>query len=83
MDGILADTEELEIPGNLLHLLDELGARLDLAGADDAATVRENIALLVADAQPATPVRGLRIAARGSDMFTDEAFEIIRGKLLK
>lgn len=81
VDELLADTEDLDIPGELLHLLDNIGSRLDLNGTFKAAAVRDNIALLVADAQPQLPVRGLRIAARDTDVFTDEAFEIIRDEV--
>lgn len=81
VDGFLEERDDLHISGDLLHLLDELGARIDLNGTDDSATVGGNLALLVADAQPSAPVRGLRIATRSSDMFTQEAFEIIRGRV--
>lgn len=81
VDGFLEERDDLDIPGDLLHLLDELGARIDLNGTDIAATVRSNLALVVADAHPAAPVRGLKIATRLSDMFTKDAFEIIRGRI--
>ncbi|KAG6448639.1 hypothetical protein O3G_MSEX005616 [Manduca sexta] len=78
VDELLADTEDLEIPGQLLHLLDDIGARMDLAGSTDVAAVRENIALLVADARAQMPVKGLRISTRETDVFTENAFEIMR-----
>ncbi|KAJ0180252.1 hypothetical protein K1T71_003656 [Dendrolimus kikuchii] len=78
VDELLAVTDDLEIPGELLHLLDNIGARIDLNGSEEATAVRENIALLIADAQPQMPVKGLRIATRETDVFSDGAFEIIR-----
>lgn len=76
------DTEDLDIPSHLLHLLDKLGSRLDLAGASEGSQVRENLALVVADVDPAVPVRGLKIAARENDSFVSDAFEIIRGNYI-
>ncbi|XP_021188434.3 uncharacterized protein LOC110374861 isoform X1 [Helicoverpa armigera] len=78
VDELLAENVDLNIPGELLHLLDGIGSRLDLDGSENATTVRDNIALLVTNAEPDQPVRGLRIAARDQDVFTDDAFEIIR-----
>lgn len=80
VDNILV-FEELDIPGNLLHLLDDIGARINLNGSNDTMTVRDNIALVVADAQPNMPVKGLFVAARPvSDLFTNDTFTIVRGK---
>uniref|UniRef100_A0A2A4JGD6 G-protein coupled receptors family 2 profile 2 domain-containing protein n=1 Tax=Heliothis virescens TaxID=7102 RepID=A0A2A4JGD6_HELVI len=78
VDELLAENVDLNIPGELLHLLDGIGSRLDLDGSENATTVRDNIALLVTNAQPDQPVKGLKIAAREKDVFTDDAFEIIR-----
>lgn len=79
MDTLLKTEDNMEIPGKLLHLLDELGSRINLNGSQVASAVRSNIAMLLADAQPDSPIRGLRIAARDDDLFTDESFEIITG----
>ncbi|XP_064071783.1 uncharacterized protein LOC113404752 isoform X1 [Vanessa tameamea] len=77
VDDILQVHDTLEIPGQLLHLLDRLGSAIELNGSRSAAAVRGNIALLMADANPGHPVRGLKIANRDTDVFTDDAFEII------
>ncbi|XP_047527962.1 uncharacterized protein LOC125064781 isoform X2 [Vanessa atalanta] len=77
VDDILQVHDSLEIPGQLLHLLDRLGSAIELNGSRSAAAVRGNIALLMADANPGHPVRGLKIATRDTDVFTDDAFEII------
>uniref|UniRef100_A0A1E1WIF6 G-protein coupled receptors family 2 profile 2 domain-containing protein n=1 Tax=Pectinophora gossypiella TaxID=13191 RepID=A0A1E1WIF6_PECGO len=77
VDILLETEEDLEIPGQLLHLLDELGGRIDLNGSHKATTIRPNIAMVLANAEPETPVRGLRIAARDDEAFTDDAFELI------
>lgn len=63
-------------------MLDNIGGRIDLNGSEEVTTVRENIALLVAEGQPELPIKGLRIATRDTDVFTDGAFEIIRGIFL-
>ncbi|XP_075969098.1 uncharacterized protein LOC142972144 isoform X2 [Anticarsia gemmatalis] len=79
VDELLSENVSLEIPTHLLRLLDKVGDRLDLNGSDNVQTVRNNVALLVANAEPGLPVNGLRIAASGpDDVFTDNAFEIIR-----
>ncbi|XP_046964496.1 uncharacterized protein LOC124533333 isoform X2 [Vanessa cardui] len=77
VDDILQVHDSLEIPGQLLHLLDQLGSAIELNGSSSAAAVRGNIALLMADAKPGHPVRGLKIATRDTDVFTTDAFEII------
>ncbi|CAH0406742.1 unnamed protein product [Chilo suppressalis] len=71
------DEAQLAIPGRLLHLLDELGARVELGGAHTAITVRRNVAMLLADSAPARPVRGLRVATRSADDFAEESFQFI------
>ncbi|XP_050344930.1 uncharacterized protein LOC126769941 isoform X2 [Nymphalis io] len=76
VDNILQVHDSLEIPGQLLHLLDQLGSAIELNGSSSAAAVRGNIAMLMADATPNQPVRGLKIATRDTDVFTDDAFEI-------
>lgn len=77
---MLEENLDLNIPGQLLHLLDGIGSRLELGGSENATTIRNNIALLVSDAVPEMPVKGLRIAARDNDSFYEGAFEILRGK---
>ncbi|XP_047988378.1 adhesion G-protein coupled receptor G2-like isoform X1 [Leguminivora glycinivorella] len=79
VDALLSIEDELEIPGQLLHLVDELAARVNLNGSHQARAIAENIAMLMADADPENPVRGLRIAAQGSgnEVFSSDAFEII------
>ncbi|XP_052749724.1 adhesion G-protein coupled receptor G2-like isoform X2 [Galleria mellonella] len=63
------------IPGRLLNLLDDLGSRVYLNGSRTGATIRKNIALLVADAAPENPVRGFRLAnSSGTNDFTDFQF---------
>lgn len=59
--------------------MDGIGTRLDLAGSENATSIRGNIALVVAQADAKLPVKGLRIATRDSDNFTADTFEIIRG----
>ncbi|CAH0702067.1 unnamed protein product [Spodoptera exigua] len=81
VDELLAENLELNIPGELLHLLDGIGTRLDLAGSVNATTIRDNIALVVAQADSEQPVKGLRIAARETDNFTSDTFEIIRDRV--
>ncbi|XP_026742549.1 uncharacterized protein LOC113504459 isoform X2 [Trichoplusia ni] len=78
VDGLLEENLDLNIPGQLLHLLDGIGSRLELGGSENATTIRNNIALLVSDAVPEMPVKGLRIAARDNDSFYEGAFEILR-----
>ncbi|KAJ2952471.1 hypothetical protein O0L34_g6782 [Tuta absoluta] len=77
VDGLLNLDDGLDIPGEFLHLLDELGSRVNLNGSGQAKAVRSNIALVLADSAPETPVRGLRIAATDQEIFTQGAFEII------
>lgn len=71
---------DLEIPGRLLRLLDQIGNNLKLNGKNYTSEVGSNVALLVADSNPSFPVSGLRIATRYNDSFTAEAFEIMNGK---
>ncbi|XP_063531353.1 uncharacterized protein LOC134742253 isoform X2 [Cydia strobilella] len=79
VDALLDIEDELEIPGELLHLVDALAARVDLNGSHQAQAVANNIAMLMADSSPESPVKGLRIAAQGSadKVFSADAFEII------
>ncbi|XP_073944483.1 uncharacterized protein isoform X2 [Choristoneura fumiferana] len=78
VDELFDLEDDLEIPGELLHLIDQLAARADLNGSGTAQAVANNIAMLMADASPQSPVRGLRIAAQGNDdVFSGDAFEII------
>lgn len=79
VDALLDIEDELEIPGQLLHLVDELAARVNLNGAHQAQAIANNIAMLMADASPESPVKGLRIAAQstGGEVFSADAFEII------
>ncbi|XP_035436335.2 uncharacterized protein LOC118266856 isoform X3 [Spodoptera frugiperda] len=81
VDELLAENLDLNIPGELLHLLDGIGTRLDLAGSENATSIRGNIALVVAQADAKQPVKGLRIATRDSDNFTADTFEIIRDRM--
>lgn len=80
MNSILEDTDDLAIPGRLLHMLDTLGTTIQLNGSHAATTVRNNIALVMADAEPNNPVRGIRIATRTDDAFVDDAFQLITGE---
>ncbi|XP_063619930.1 adhesion G-protein coupled receptor G6-like isoform X2 [Cydia splendana] len=79
VDALLDMEDELEIPGQLLHLVDELAARVDLNGSHQAQAIANNIAMLMADSSPESPVKGLRIAAQGTggEVFSADAFEII------
>ncbi|CAH2238632.1 jg5378 [Pararge aegeria aegeria] len=81
VDDLFELHDSLEIPGRLLHLLDNLGSAIELNGSRSATAVRNNIALLLADAEPSHPVRGMKIATRDNDAFTDDAFEIISGEV--
>ncbi|VVC98624.1 unnamed protein product [Leptidea sinapis] len=81
VDEVLEERDDLEIPGRLLHLLDQLGATVQLEDAGVASAVRGNIALVMAAAGPDHRVRGLRIAARDTDLFTDDAFGLISDDL--
>ncbi|XP_069365596.1 uncharacterized protein [Maniola hyperantus] len=81
VDELFEHHDSLEIPGRLLHLLDNLGSAIELNGSRSVTTVRNNIAMLLADAEPSHPVRGMKIAARDNDVFTDGAFEIISGEV--
>ncbi|XP_050665186.1 uncharacterized protein LOC126965591 [Leptidea sinapis] len=81
VDEVLEERDDLEIPGRLLHLLDQLGATVQLEDAGVASAVRGNIALVMAAAGPDHRVRGLRIAARDTDIFTDDAFGLISDDL--
>ncbi|CAG9585850.1 unnamed protein product [Danaus chrysippus] len=81
IDNILESRGSLEIPSQFLHLLDTLGTTVNLNGSQTATAVRNNIALVLADAEPSHPVRGMKIAARDSDIFTDDAFQIFNGDL--
>ncbi|XP_072943816.1 uncharacterized protein [Epargyreus clarus] len=74
----ILEERELEIPGRLLHLLDQLGSAVELHGAHTAAAVASNVALLVGDAAPDAPIQGIRIANRDNDEFTNDTFEIMR-----
>lgn len=80
VDSLLSKNMSLEIPSQLLHLLDELGARVDLNGSE-AQRVGDNLALLIATADYGNPVHGLRIVARDSNTFSDDDFEIIRDQV--
>ncbi|CAK1552668.1 unnamed protein product [Leptosia nina] len=77
VDNLLEDTDSLEIPSQLLHMLDKLGSTIQLNGSHVASAVRSNIALVMADAEPEYPVRGIRIAARSDDVFVPDAFQVI------
>lgn len=63
----------------MLHALDALSGRADLNGSQAVATARHNVAVVMADSEPAQPVRGLRIAANDYG-FSDESFEIFHGE---
>ncbi|CAG9783488.1 unnamed protein product [Diatraea saccharalis] len=77
-DILDVEDEHLEIPGQLLHMLDELGARVQLQeGESTAVEVRHNVALLLADVSPTHPVLGLRVAARDNDAFDNQSFHFI------
>lgn len=80
VDNLLEVEESLDIPGRFLHLLDQLGSRADLNGSQTGTAVRNNIALLMADAAPGAPVRGLQIASRSVEAFSEDAFLILTGK---
>jgi hypothetical protein len=75
--------EDLNIPGQLLHMLDDLGSKVELQGEPTAKTVRENIALLLADVTPDNPIRGMRVAARDTDAFGNDTFSFINSKFLE
>ncbi|XP_052737653.1 uncharacterized protein LOC112042944 isoform X2 [Bicyclus anynana] len=81
VDSLFELHDSLEIPGRLLHLLDNLGAAIELNGSRTATAVRNNIAMVLADAEPSHPVNGMKIATRDNDSFTDDAFEIISGEV--
>ncbi|XP_045491215.1 adhesion G protein-coupled receptor E5-like isoform X2 [Colias croceus] len=76
VDRLLEDSDNLEIPGQFLHLLDRLGSSIQLNGSKVVSAVRSNIALVMANAEPDNPVRGIRIATRQDDSFSDSAFEV-------
>ncbi|XP_063821445.1 uncharacterized protein LOC135071614 isoform X2 [Ostrinia nubilalis] len=79
------DDGELEIPSDLLHLLDQLASTAILDGEARAIKVRNNVALMMADATPDNPVRGVRVLAttdaRGTDVFTNATFDFLEGEL--
>ncbi|XP_028168089.1 uncharacterized protein LOC114358344 isoform X2 [Ostrinia furnacalis] len=79
------DDGELEIPSDLLHLLDQLASTAILDGEARAIKVRDNVALMMADATPDNPVRGVRVVAttdaRGTDVFTNATFDFLEGEL--
>ncbi|XP_068629938.1 uncharacterized protein [Battus philenor] len=77
VDVLLNVDDQFSIPGELLHMLDRLGSAVYLNGTGSAATVRPNIALVMADAEPLNPVRGLRIATSNETSFTKECFEVL------
>ncbi|CAG5011324.1 unnamed protein product [Parnassius apollo] len=81
VDELLVAQDTLDIPSRLLHLLDKLGSSVYLNGSTNATAVRNNIALVVADAMPKSPVMGLRIAASNQSFFTKESFEILTENL--
>ncbi|XP_041977442.1 uncharacterized protein LOC121731843 isoform X1 [Aricia agestis] len=74
VDAILNEDDDLEIPGQLLDLLEQLGNTVVLN--DTEQIVRPNIALLMADARPQNPIRGFRIAVV-NDTFEEHDFEFI------
>ncbi|XP_038215558.1 adhesion G-protein coupled receptor G6-like isoform X2 [Zerene cesonia] len=76
VDHLLEDSDNLEIPGQFLHLLDRLGSSIELNGSKVVTAVRSNIALVMANAEPDNPVRGIRIATRQDDSFNNDAFEV-------
>ncbi|XP_045485066.1 uncharacterized protein LOC111001031 isoform X2 [Pieris rapae] len=77
VDHLLEDSDDLTIPSQMLHMLDRLGSTIKLNGSHVATAVRSNIALVMADATPNNPVRGIRIAARSDDVFVNDAFQVI------
>ncbi|KAM3961846.1 uncharacterized protein ACR2FA_004170 [Aphomia sociella] len=83
VNDLLDIEDELEIPGTLLHMLDDLGTRINLNGSNTGRTVRNNIALLMADASPQHPIRGMKVAASNGndDTFTEETFQFIADEI--
>ncbi|XP_045533779.1 adhesion G-protein coupled receptor G2 isoform X1 [Papilio machaon] len=81
VDDLLNVEDQLDIPGNLLHMLDKLGSAVYLNGSINATAVRGNIALVMADAKPNNPVRGLRIAASNETRFNKNSFEVLSEEL--
>ncbi|CAG9095528.1 unnamed protein product [Plutella xylostella] len=81
VDEILDNDDDLQIPSEFLRLLDRIGSRVDLNGSASMATVRNNVALLMADATPDAPVRGLKILARDTDAFSTDSIQIINDEV--
>ncbi|XP_053625008.1 uncharacterized protein LOC128683407 isoform X3 [Plodia interpunctella] len=83
VNSILEVEDDLTIPGDLLHMLDELGNRISLNGSHTASAIRGNVALLMADAAPDKPVRGVRMAVMdpNSDTFTNDTFDFINSEI--
>ncbi|XP_052748582.1 adhesion G-protein coupled receptor G6-like, partial [Galleria mellonella] len=79
VDNLLQIDEDLHIPGQFLHMLDNVSLRLNLNGRETDRIVRNNIALLVADIGPDNPIKGIMIAVRNSSMnsFTDDSFQFL------
>ncbi|XP_059061777.1 adhesion G-protein coupled receptor G2-like [Achroia grisella] len=77
INNVLSIDEDVIIPGEMLQMLDELGSRIDLNESSNAILVKNNIAMLIADAGDLNPIRGLRVARREVDGFINDAFEFI------
>lgn len=77
VDDLLSLVEEVEIPGNFLTMLDQMGARADLNGSNRLATVRRHVALIITTTEPNNPIRGLRLATRIDEAFKEEAFHLL------
>ncbi|XP_052753681.1 adhesion G-protein coupled receptor G6-like [Galleria mellonella] len=77
INDLLSIDEDVVFPTEFLRLLDELGFRIDLNGTETAALVKDNIALMMADVEDSNPVRGLSVAYREEDVFTDDAFKFL------
>ncbi|XP_059047970.1 adhesion G-protein coupled receptor G2-like, partial [Achroia grisella] len=81
VNDLLDMEEDVTFPPEMLDILDTLGSRIDLNGALNDTIVRDNLALLMADASPDNPVRGLRLTAGGEgrtrNSFSKDTFEFL------
>ncbi|XP_060810885.1 uncharacterized protein LOC106142285 isoform X2 [Amyelois transitella] len=78
--NLLFEDESLNLTGEILQKLDQLGPRVDLEGSHSAVMVRENLAVIVAETDPLHPVRGLRITTNRHDTFNEDCFDFISGE---
>ncbi|XP_059047971.1 uncharacterized protein LOC131843360 [Achroia grisella] len=83
VNNLLQIEGDFNIPSQLLHKLDNFSLRLNLNGNKTGEIVRNSIAVLIADAGPDNPIRGIKVAVRNSsmDFFTSDSFQFLVGEM--